>query len=45
MADPISFKAAVEQEIRRLEAIHPTSNDIPGCMSILDDFLSCNGKN
>ncbi|PAV20292.1 hypothetical protein PNOK_0291900 [Pyrrhoderma noxium] len=42
MADPISFKTAVEQEIRRLEAIHPTPNDIPGCMSILDDFLSCN---
>ena len=39
-----TFKAAVEQETRRLQAIHPTPDDIPGCMRVLDDFLSCNGE-
>ena len=32
----------VRQEETRLRIIHPTTEDIPGCMSLLDDFLSCN---
>lgn len=39
----VDFKSAVEQETQRLETIHPTPDDIPGCMTLLDDFLSCNG--
>lgn len=32
----------VKQEEARLRVVHPTTEDIPGCMSLLDDFLSCN---
>lgn len=39
----VDFKAAVEQEIARLQVIHPTPEDVPGCMRLLDDFLSCHG--
>ncbi|KAH8119640.1 hypothetical protein DFH11DRAFT_1566191 [Phellopilus nigrolimitatus] len=38
----VDFRTAVEQETRRLQVIHPTPEQIPGCMSLLDDFLSCN---
>ncbi|KAL5528043.1 hypothetical protein ACEPAF_7179 [Sanghuangporus sanghuang] len=37
-----NFQTAVEQETRRLQVIHPTPDDIPGCMRVFDDFLSCN---
>ena len=36
------FEEMVKQEEVRLQAVHPTTEDIPGCMSLLDDFLSCN---
>lgn len=39
----LDFKTAVEQEVARLRALHPTPEDVPGCMKLLDDFLSCNG--
>lgn len=39
----LDFKTAVEQEVERLRVLHPTPEDIPGCMKLLDDFLSCNG--
>ena len=32
----------VRQEESRLRIVHPTAEDVPGCMSLLDDFLSCN---
>ena len=32
----------MKKEEARLRAVHPTTEDIPGCMSLLDDFLSCN---
>jgi len=32
----------VKQEQARLRVVHPTTEDIPGCMTLLDDFLSCN---
>ncbi|KAI5121975.1 hypothetical protein M0805_002045 [Coniferiporia weirii] len=41
-SESAAFKAAVEQETRRLQVLHPTPEAIPGCMSQLDDFLSCN---
>ncbi|KLO15822.1 hypothetical protein SCHPADRAFT_938407 [Schizopora paradoxa] len=36
-----TFESVVEEEVRRLEVVHPTPDDIPGCMRLLDDFLSC----
>jgi len=36
-----TFDGLVEEEVRRLQVIHPTPDDIPGCMRLLDDFLSC----
>lgn len=36
------YEETVKQEEARLRLVHPTAEDIPGCMSLLDDFLSCN---
>jgi hypothetical protein len=36
------FEETVKQEEARLRIVHPTAEEIPGCMSLLDDFLSCN---
>jgi hypothetical protein len=40
----LDFKAAVEQEEARLRLLHPTPSDIPGCISVFDDYISCSGK-
>jgi len=40
--DGDKFKAVVSQEEARLRRLHPTTEDIPSCMSAFDDFLSCN---
>jgi len=40
----LDFKAAVEQEEARLRLLHPTASDIPGCVSVFDDYISCSGK-
>ena len=42
MTDSIEFETAVSQEEARLRQLHPTTDDIPTCMSVFDDFLSCN---
>ena len=34
----------VRQEEERLRKLHPTPEDIPGCMKLFDDFLLCNGS-
>jgi hypothetical protein len=39
----IDFDTAVKQEEARLQKLHPTPDDISGCMSMFDKFLSCNG--
>lgn len=39
----LDFKAVVKQEEERLRRLHPTSSDIPGCLSLFDDYLSCAG--
>lgn len=39
---PEQFKAIVRQEEDRLRKMHPTPEDIPGCMTVFDDFLKCN---
>ncbi|KAF8590958.1 hypothetical protein K439DRAFT_1328449 [Ramaria rubella] len=38
----IDFETAVKQEVAYLSAVHPTPQDIPGCMSLLDEFFRCN---
>ncbi|KAI0256147.1 hypothetical protein BJV78DRAFT_1368050 [Lactifluus subvellereus] len=42
IADTTAFKTVVEQEEARLYQLHPTPEDIPSCMTVFDDFLSCN---
>ncbi|KIM46933.1 hypothetical protein M413DRAFT_16496 [Hebeloma cylindrosporum] len=37
----LDFKTAVEQEEARLRLLHPTPSDIPGCVSVFDDYISC----
>ncbi|KAI0268664.1 hypothetical protein BC834DRAFT_820717 [Gloeopeniophorella convolvens] len=37
-----AFKTAVAQEVERLRVLHPTVDDVPGCMTVFDDFLKCN---
>jgi hypothetical protein len=41
----LDWKTAVEQEEAYLRLVHPTPDDVPGCMKLFDDFLSCNGAN
>ncbi|KII92115.1 hypothetical protein PLICRDRAFT_36901 [Plicaturopsis crispa FD-325 SS-3] len=38
----VDFQTAVRQEEQRLRAVHPTPEDIPGCITLFDDFLLCN---
>ncbi|CAA7259123.1 unnamed protein product [Cyclocybe aegerita] len=38
----LDFKTAVAQEEARLRLLHPTVDDIPGCVSVFDDYLACN---
>ena len=39
----LNFETVTKQEVARLEKLHPTPEDIPGCMGLFDAFLSCNG--
>ncbi|KAL4252663.1 hypothetical protein ABKN59_005326 [Abortiporus biennis] len=43
--DPEKFEAAVKQEEAYLRKVHPTADDIPGCMSLFDNFLLCHVVN
>ncbi|KDQ53622.1 hypothetical protein JAAARDRAFT_161752 [Jaapia argillacea MUCL 33604] len=36
-----SFETAVKQEEEYLRKVHPTPEEVPGCMKLLDDFLLC----
>ena len=38
----VDFETAVKQEEAYLRKVHPTPDDVPGCMKLFDDFLSCN---
>ncbi|KAH9083719.1 hypothetical protein EDB83DRAFT_2502631 [Lactarius deliciosus] len=42
MTESIAFETAVSQEEARLRQLHPTVEDVPSCMNVFDDFLSCN---
>ena len=33
----------IKQEEEYLRKVHPTPEDVPGCMKLFDDFLMCNG--
>jgi hypothetical protein len=37
------FDFVVRQEEAYLRLLHPTPDDIPGCISLFDTYLSCNG--
>ena len=39
----VDFETAVQQEEAYLRKVHPTSDDIPSCMKLFDNFLQCNG--
>lgn len=40
---PVDWQTAVREEEAYLRKVHPTTDDIPGCMSLLDGFLLCHG--
>ena len=33
----------IKQEEEYLRKVHPTPEEVPGCMKLFDDFLLCNG--
>ncbi len=37
-----SYEDAVEQEVERLQKLHPTTDDIPSCMKLLETYVHCN---
>ncbi|KAF9244935.1 hypothetical protein BU15DRAFT_85774 [Melanogaster broomeanus] len=37
----VDLQTAVRQEEEYLRRVHPTVDDIPGCMSLLDGYLLC----
>ena len=41
---PDNFDKVVQQEVVRLGALHPTPEDVPGCVTLFDDYLACNGE-
>ncbi|KDQ15202.1 hypothetical protein BOTBODRAFT_65592 [Botryobasidium botryosum FD-172 SS1] len=41
MAAARDFGTVEKQEEAYLSVVHPTAEDIPGCMKLLDDFLIC----
>jgi len=38
----LHFETLVSQEVARLRKVHPTTEDVPSCMKLFDDFLACN---
>ncbi|KAG6903042.1 hypothetical protein C0995_007475 [Termitomyces sp. Mi166 len=39
----LDFQTAVRQEEAYLRLLYPTADDIPGCISLFDTYLSCSG--
>ncbi|KAF8161171.1 hypothetical protein B0H34DRAFT_369279 [Crassisporium funariophilum] len=37
----LDFETAVKQEEVRLQLLHPTPADLPGCLNAFDDYISC----
>ncbi|KAF8228031.1 hypothetical protein L208DRAFT_1404572 [Tricholoma matsutake] len=42
MSEKLNFDTVVRQEEAYLRILHPTPDDIPGCISLFDTYLSCN---
>ncbi|KAF8483180.1 hypothetical protein JB92DRAFT_2763111 [Gautieria morchelliformis] len=38
----LDFETTFKQEVAYLSAVHPKPEDIPSCLSLLDDFFRCN---
>ena len=41
--DTVDLETAIKQEEDYLRKVHPTVDDIPGCMTLFDEFLKCHG--
>ncbi|KAF9529401.1 hypothetical protein CPB83DRAFT_812229 [Crepidotus variabilis] len=41
-SNKLDFAKVVEQEAERLRVLHPTPDDIPGCVTLFDEYLACN---
>lgn len=39
----LDFDTVVRQEEAYLRLVHPTPDDIPGCITLFDTYLSCGG--
>ncbi len=39
-----TLDVVIKQEKIRLRELHPTPEDVPGCMKLFDDFLLCHGE-
>jgi len=37
----VDLETAIKQEEDYLRKVHPTTDDIPGCMTLFDEFLKC----
>lgn len=40
----LDLKKAIKQEEAYLRLVHPTPDDIPGCISLFDTYISCSGS-
>jgi hypothetical protein len=38
-----NFDKLVHEEQARLASLHPTPNDVPGCLTLFDTFMQCYG--
>jgi hypothetical protein len=39
-----NFDKLVHEEQARLASLHPTPNDVPGCLTLFDTFMQCYGS-
>jgi hypothetical protein len=39
----VDLETAIKQEEEYLRKVHPTVDDVPGCMTLFDEFLQCHG--
>ncbi|KAG1862568.1 hypothetical protein DFJ58DRAFT_775804 [Suillus subalutaceus] len=37
----VDLETAIKQEEEYLRKVHPTVDDVPGCMTLFDEFLQC----
>jgi hypothetical protein len=39
----VDLETAIKQEEEYLRKVHPTVDDVPGRMTLFDEFLQCHG--